>query len=223
MTKRLNWKAIIALLLVAAMALPLFACEKDQVPADTHIYENRYENKRYYYSQGYPEDWTVSFGENDYELATLNLRNNSQEGVLCAKLFPLLNTSDVSYTIYKYNTKSMMNTLNGISANIMNSNSDYFLNDVFVEDGLERNSFVFTSDGPETEYPNRFQFHTADYSFVRDGEDWKGKFYVSTCNSTWFFLICMEAKRTEWDSAYSVFSLMIQDFGFEGFEKTAKK
>ena len=217
MKHTINTKSIIAILMVAVMCLSLFACNKDKVDEEKHIYENRYVNQRYYYSQGYPDDWTLTFGQDDFALATLNVNNGSQSGYLCAKFFPLNDTSDVSFTIYKYDTTSMMNTLNGISARLTNSSSDYYLNDVFVDGDNIRDSFTFTSD-IESENPNHFQFHTANYKFVRDGEDWRGKFYVSTANSTWFFLVCMEATEAKWDAAYEVFSLMIQDFGFEGFE-----
>ena len=126
------------------------------------------------------------------------------------------------FTVYKYNTKSMMNTLNSITDNLMNPSSDYYLNDVFVEEERPRDSFTFTSQEATPENPNHFQFNTALYSFVRDGEDWKGKFYVSTAQSTWLFLVCVEAKNAKWDESYEIFKLMMEDFAFEGYE-TEKK
>ncbi|MBO4326966.1 MAG: hypothetical protein J5950_06820 [Clostridia bacterium] len=220
MTKIRRIKILVAAVLTIAMALSMFACKKAETPKETHIYENRYINQRFYYSQGYPDDWTFSAGDDQYQLADLNTYGNT-EGYLCAKFFPKDSgyNGDVSFTVYKYNTNSMMNTLNGITENLMNQNSVYYLNDIFVEEDLQRDSFTFTTDW-EPEKPNHFQWNTANYKFVRDGEDWNGKFYISTGNNTWFFLICMETKVEKWDANLETFGLMMSDFGFEGFEKS---
>ena len=223
MTKLTRIKILVAVLLVIAMALPMFSCKKDQQVTVSHIFEKRYINQRFYYSEGYPDDWAYSIGEDDMHIAELSTRGNT-EGYLCAKFFPEASgyNGDIAVTIYKYNTNSMMNTLNGITDNLMDPESNYYLNDVFVEEELTRDSFTFTSD-PASEKPNHFQWNTANYSFVREGEDWKGKFYVSTGNNTWFFLVCMEAKTTVWDENLSTFNDMMADFGFEGFEKSDEK
>lgn len=225
MTKTRTIKILVAAVLAMVIALSMFACKKDDGPKETHIFENRYINQRFYYSQGYPDDWRFTAGNDEYELAELKTYGNT-EGYLCAKFFPVgadgQPDPDVSFSVYKYNTNSMMNTLNGITENLMNPDSTYYLNDVFVEEEMTRDSFVFTTEW-EQEKPNHFQWNTANYKFVRDGEDWTGKFYVSTGNATWLFLVCMETKDSKWDATLKTFQDMMSDFGFEGFEKTDEK
>ncbi len=223
MTKLTKVKILVAVLLVVVMAVPMFSCKKDETVKVTHVFENRYINQRFYYSMGYPDNWVYSTGEDDLQLEDLSTYGNT-EGYLCAKYFPQDEgyTGDVAVTVYKYNTNSMMNTLNGITTNLMTEGSSYYLNDVFHEGEILRDTFTFTSDAA-SEKPNHFQWNTANYSFVREGEDWKGKFYVSTGNNTWFFVVCMEAKVDKWDANVSIFNDMMKDFGFEGFEKSDEK
>ena len=222
-TKRI--RIVVAALLVLVMSLALFACHKETQYVEERNYEKRYDNDKFYYVVGYPDDWSVMYGESGKELAELNVKNGNQEGYLCAKLFPSTegDVGNVVYTIYKYDTKSMMNTINDITERLMNEDSDYYLNDVFVEEGRERASFVFTSPEYVKENPNHFQFNTAQYRFVRNGEDWRGKFYVSSSNSTWMFVICVEARETEWDASYEIFNKMMEDFTFRGYEASEDK
>ena len=226
---------IILILIAAAMLTGMVSCGTDRsgngnglltappVPTDdpdayqlepNHIYENRFTQLKFYYSAGYPEDWTYAGDENE-ALEQLNA-TGMMEGILCAKFYPKITgrNGNVAVTIYRYNTGSLMNTLNGITANLMTEGSGYYLNDVFHEGELLRDAFTFTSDADSEKY-NHFQWNTANYSFVREGEDWKGKFYVSSGNSTWFFLVCTEATADVWDEYSEIFNNMMNDFTFE--------
>ena len=88
MTKTRTIKILVAAVLAMVIALSMFACKKDDGPKETHIFENRYINQRFYYSQGYPDDWRFTAGNDEYELAELKTYGNT-EGYLCAKFFPV--------------------------------------------------------------------------------------------------------------------------------------
>lgn len=209
-------KSIVAILLVCVLALSFAACKKTKQPTEKKNFDKQYENIHFYYQQGYPDNWEITYGNDGLELRVLDTKG-SQEGNLCAKLFP--NDSDkVSYCIYNYDTDSMMNTLKGISGNLMDPKSTYYFNDVFTEDEEKRDSFSFTSQEPEKVYPNHFEFHKVNYKFLKDGEEWLGTFYVSNYQYTKFILITMEAEKSVWDAQQETFGLMMEDFAFAGFE-----
>ena len=225
MTNKNRVKVLVAVLLVVVMSLSMFACKKKTEYVEKKNYEKFYDNNRYYYVVYYPDDWTVTVGEGGIELEELDYNG---EAYLCCKLFPAEqggNVEDIkaAFTIYKINTNSMMNTINDFGDKLMDVNSPYYLNDVFVEEGLERTSFNFKDDKASKENPNHFQFNTANYEFVRGGEEWRGKFYVSSSNNTWMFIVCVESVASDWDQGaqyYEIFKNMMHDFSFRGFEES---
>lgn len=228
MTNKNRVKVLVAVLLVVVMSLSLFACKKEEKYVEQKVYEKNYDNDRFYYVVYYPDDWTVTAGNEGFELAPLNPKRADQDGYLCCKLFPASQAGNVddikaSFTVYKLDTKSMMNTIKEFADKLLDPNSLYYLNDVFVEEGLERTSFNFKDTESTKENPNHFQFNTAHYDFVRNGEEWKGKFYVSSANNTWMFVVCVESVESEWDANYEIFKGMMHDFSFRGYEETKEK
>lgn len=181
-----------------------------------HIYENRFTHSIFYYSAGYPDDWTYA-GDEHEALEQLNATGRT-EGYLCAKFYPKISgrNGNVAVTVYKYSTGSKMNTLNGITKKLMDAGSEYYFNDMFHEANLSRKSLFFTDGDYYSEKYNHFQWNSVNYSFVKGEEAWKGTFHITTANNTWFFLVCVEAMEDLWDENLEVFNNFMNDFTLDG-------
>ncbi|MBP3391777.1 MAG: hypothetical protein J6L76_03200 [Clostridia bacterium] len=224
----MNFKRVLrtalSLVMIAALAMSMFTCnDGDKEPKDEKVFENQLVNDRYRFSQGYPEDWDYTQGEGGVAIRGF-LTGRKGEGFLLAKLTSKTN-ANVVYNVYKYDTGSDISRPNDWMKNLMNTldasqgTSTYEFNEVFFEE-VTRDTYVITSNDEDgtAKYENiryipQVEWRKVEYSFVNEGEDWKGAFLVTQASEAgWFFLVTCEAKATEWDAAQATFSDMLKDF-----------
>lgn len=219
-------RSALALALIALLAVSMFACSKEKEEEDTTIFDNQIVNNRYYFQQGYPDDWAYTQGEDGLELRELDVTSSKSAGWLCTKIYPKSGDDQV-YMIYKYDSGSDLTTRNDFVKDIKNvsGNSLHAFNDIFYEEsGLPRDTFVLASTEDKTTTFNQIQWDYADYTFVKDGEDWKGTFYVTVSGQAGeFMVVTCEAKATVWDTAKANFDQMMEDFAFVDMGASTKK
>ena len=211
-------KTTLSLVMIAMLAVSMFACNGgDKEAKDEKVFENQLENDRYRFSQGYPEDWDYTQGEGGTSIREF-LTGRKGEGFLLAKLVSKTN-ANVVYNVYKYDTGSDISRPNDWMKNLMNTvdasqgTSTYVFNDVFFEEAA-RDTYVMTSEEYENvRYIPQVEWRKVEYTFVQDGEDWKGAYLVTQASEAgWFFLVTCEAKATDWDAAQATFTDMLKDF-----------
>ncbi len=212
-------RTALSLVLIAVLAVSMFACSsKKALKGDESIFENQIVNDRYYFQQGYPDDWTYTQGENSTPIRELDMVYGGHEGVLCTKVYPK-NNDDMVYTIYKYKNNSTTGVISGYMQSLMADSgaSNYPFNDIFFEE-TARDTYVLTSETPDNVFYSQIQWGKADYTFVKDGEDWKGSFFVTIPPEPyWFIVVVCEAKASAWDGAQETFNQMLEDLYFPGF------
>ncbi len=220
----MNFKRVLrtalSLVMATILAVSMFACAPEQEePEDEKVFANQLVNDRYHFSQGYPEDWDYTQGEGGIAIRPF-LTGRKGEGFLLTKFVPK-NNDNVVYTVYKYDTGSDISRPNDWMKNLMDTldpsqgTSTYAFNDVFTEEAdAPRDTYMMTSSEYENiRYIPQVEWRKVEFTFVRDGEDWNGSFFVTQASEAgWFFLVVCEAKANAWDAAQTTFTDMLKDF-----------
>ncbi len=223
-------KTALSLMLVAVLAMSMFACTKaEKKDADETIFENQHKFDRYAFAQGYADEWTFYTGDDGYGLLELENPNADHDGYLVAKFTPKDN-QDMQYTIYWYDTKSPMYTdelvMNNLMADEVDGANDitFLFNEIFIEEA-PRETYVLTSEQYEKkEYSHNDCWGKASYTFVKDGDNWKGDVYaVLSSEACRYFIITCEAKEEKWTDADKIFQDMLEDFSYTTLDNTAGK
>ncbi len=197
-------------------------------PEEVKIFEKQYKDNAYYFQQGYPDDWTCIHGQDGAALRELEMTYQQHAGVLCSK-FTSKNNDQV-YTIYQYDTRSVIYTLEMFMKKAMETvdssqgQSSFPFNKVFTETDESRDTYVCISTEPIFVNYSQKSWAKADFTFIKDAVDWKGSFCVATSTQAGVFtVIVWEAKADVWDTALPNFEKMMKDFYFFNFEQSATK
>ena len=221
MTMKKVLKTALSLMLIAMLAVSMFACSEESTEdPDKTIFTNQLVNESYYFKQGYPDDWQYVQGANGLALKSLDVQVSGHKGFLCTKFIPK-NSSDIVYTVYKYNPDAARIPSGAFIGKLMNleGDSSYALNDVFFEE-VARDTYVLASENYESAtYSHRSMWNKAEYTFVQGGDDWKGAMYtIMSEQAGEFFVITCEAKASAWNDADKIFQDMLEDFDFVSWE-----
>lgn len=213
-------KTALSLMLVAILAVSMFACTPEQnEPEVEKVFENQLVNDRYRFSQGIPEGWDYTQGEGGTAIRNFFVGQKG-EGWLLAKILPVGN-ENVVYTVYKYDCGSDIATTADWMANLMDKVDPnkgvaaYKFNDWFTEEAdLVRDTYQMTSaDYKTTRYIPQVEWFEVEYTFVNEGEDWKGSYHVAKSSEAgFFFLVTCEAKADAWEANKTTFADMLKDF-----------
>ncbi len=218
-------KTALSIMLIAMLAVSMFACSEEQVEdPDAEIYSKQLVNTSYYFKQGYPDDWQYSQGADGAALRELEVQVSGHKGVLCTKFAPK-DSSDMEYAVYKYNPDSQRIASSLFVAKLMNldDESSYGLNEVFFEE-VARDTYKVTSEEAESAtYSHRSMWNKANYEFVKGSDDWKGTMYTILSEQAGeFVVITCEAKADSWDDADKIFQKMLEDFDFVSWDGESK-
>ncbi len=212
-------RMVFAIAMVAVLSLSMFACTEQEETKEEKIFAKQYKNDRYYFQQGYPDDWSYAHGEGGTEFRELEMVSGTHSGVLCTKFTS--KDADQVYTVYKYNTNSVTTTLESFMANAMETidpskgQSLYPFNEVFTETDEVRDTYVLTSAEATSVNYRQKSWSKAEFTFVKDTEDWKGAYYVAISPQAGEFMVVVwEAKADVWDAAIENFEKMMKDFAF---------
>jgi len=205
--KNLFSKIVLAVLLIA-VAVSSLACKK--VIEEVGVLPNQVKNHRYYYQQGYDNDWDAQADQNEFML-------DDATGLLF-KANPKAAPDKVEYRVY---FKQQLYTGLGVSTDaigyIMNENHPYYFNRAFIyEDGSARESFISAENWEDARY-NKMQFYHVSYTFVKNGEPWKGV-YNMIMKANDCFVITFEAAETEFDLYKEDYNELMSDWRKLGWE-----
>lgn len=233
-SKKLLTKVILCVLALVSLFAFVGCSEEEGAPADQkdYIHEKQYENKRYYFSQGYPNDWKVAEGEDGVFLVKSEHKSYNDIGLVSQ-----FSKGKAKYSVYslKYNfmTASEYDYVMGLLG--QDPENPYEFNKYFYDDkeytpsdeGM-REAFVWDKtienieDLDNKEYTfeddnNEILFRQLTYSFTVDGVDWKGAMFVTAAKEG-FYVITTEAEASVWDSEFKTMTKMVSDFHITGFE-----
>lgn len=237
----MNSKKITTRILLCILALvSLFAvvgCSEKKPIAESYLFEKQLNSDRYYFEQGYPDDWTLTTGTDGYykkqitQYADGTTNNYISDCGLVAQISP---NAKAKYSVYSLKYSFMRSTLGDFLIGIVGESTDYpfFLNNLFIDDpdNKARENFVFDidikgADGKVDDQKvqatsvvyNKIQFQKAAYTFTVDGVDWKGMMFVTLAKEG-FYVITLEAAKDSWDANYTQMEKMLQDFRLRGWE-----
>lgn len=227
-SKKILTRIMLCLLAVVSM-FTVVGCKKDTPISETYLFEDQYDNIRYYVKQGYPSDWVKIEGKDGYYLKKIDQYVDGSKGNLIqdcgliAQFSPSDNVDKVKYSIYTLKYHFMRYTLGDFLLGLVgkSDNLKIELNTLFVEDeeNQPRSAFVWTDDINDDKllestkvFYNKIQFHKVGYTFTVDGVDWKGIMLVNNQCNEGFYVFTLEAEASVWDSYYSVMEKMLSDF-----------
>lgn len=170
--------------------------------------QNQLKNIRYYFQQGYREDWDANFDPGERAL--------DDRYQLLFEMWPAEARGDALYSIYTGDTELLLTTVLETTDKMMDPEQDLYFNKRFIRDEKERENFKFTSDKSMATY-NKLQYQHVSYSFTQDGADWVGDFYV-TMKGSKYYVIVWERKAEIKDKYHDQFIESISDYRFVGFE-----
>lgn len=234
MNSRKFLKKISVCALTLVLALSMAACgskdegerKKDGVEAadeyNEYIYDKQYENKRYYFSQGYPDDWQIKEGEDQVALSTVECPDFSD-----VELITQFSKGNAKYSVYCMKHSFMATSPSLLASGILGINEDYnFTFNEYFNEGAPRDNYVpDTVENEEalkemvvTHKNNDLSFTQVTYTFTVDGINWKGAMNLTTSNEG-FFLITIESTEAEWASNFELMNeKMLADFHLKGYE-----
>ncbi len=215
-------KSILALVLVVASIFTMVACKKEVVEEKTQELPNIVESKRHYYQQGYLDSWTVVKQGQDGHLF------DEATGLLI-QLAPAKDgkaVENVQYNVWIHGSEKigLTTSRNDLIKLITNdTNADFAFNKInVVEEGKERESYA--QQGEPSRFTGKYsklQFDKVEYTYTRDGNDWKGIYYITWANDSKYFVVSYEAEASVFDTYKADAEETIGDFRKEGWE-TAK-
>ena len=235
-SRKISTRILLCLLaLVSLFAVVGCSDSNEELPKETYIYEKQLNSRRYYFEQGYPDDWTIKEGENgNYikkieQFADGTVKNYIQDCGLVAQFSPTANPEKAKYSVYSLKYPFMRATGGDFLLGLVGKSKEYVLtfNDLFIEDeeNKPRENFVWATEVENTEesitsttaHYNKMQFQKVAYNFTVDGVDWKGVMLV-TPSKEGFYVITLEAAADAWDANYKVMENMLSDFRMRGWE-----
>ena len=234
-SKKLLTKVVLCMLaLVSLFSFVGCSEEKEQASADQkdYIHEKQYENIRYYFSQGYPNDWKVEEGEDGVFLVKSEHGNFNDMGLVSK-----FSKGKAKYSVYtlksNFMTASEYDYVWGLlGKDIENpyefnkyfyddkeyTPSDEGMREAFVWDKtIENIDELYNDEYKFVDENNDIEFCQLTYSFTVDGVDWKGAMFVTAAKEG-FYVITTEAEASVWDSEFKTMTKMVSDFHITGFE-----
>lgn len=227
---------IMLCLLAIISTFTVAGCKDPENPIEeSYFYENQLNSIRYYFEQGYPDDWSIKQGTDGNYIKKIEQYADGTKNQyitdcgLVAQFFPKSNPDKVKYSVYSLKYPFMRATGGDFLLGLVGVSSDYPLefNNLFIEDEEynPRTAFVWSNtitDDPEsikstTVYYNKMTFQKVPYTFTVDGVDWKGMMLV-TVGKEGFYVITLETEASVWDSNYSTMESMLKDFRMRGWE-----
>ena len=234
-SKKILTRIMLCLLAVVSM-FTVVGCKKDPTPiSESYIFDKQLNSIRYYFEQGYPDDWTLKAGNDGNYIKKIEQYADGSKNQyitdcgLVAQLSPTANADKVKYSVYSLKYPFMRATGGDFLLGLVGKSTDYPLsfNELFNEDveNKPREAFVWATTVEDTEESitsttaryNKMQFQKVAYNFTVDGIDWKGIMLV-TPSKEGFYVITLEAAKDAWDANYSVMEKMLTDFRMRGWE-----
>jgi len=154
----MNSKKFTTRILLCLLALvSLFAvvgCSEKKPIAESYLFGKQFGSNRYYFEQGYPDDWTLTQGKDGYYLKKIEQYTDGTKDQYiadCGLVAQISPNANVKYSVYslKY-TGFMRSTLGDFFVGLVEKEAPYhfFLNDLFVDDldNKARENFDFNVD-----------------------------------------------------------------------------
>ncbi len=188
--------------LIGCMVLSFFGCKKDE-SGPTHLFETQVENWGYYFQQGVPDTW--KFKENKDDML-------DESTGLCFQSYPEEAEGNVVYSIYSYYHGVVRASVETFANWTMNSEHTIYFNKYFLDaDGEPRENYS-ASEEAQVQIYNRIQSRSVQYTFVKDGEDWKGVYNVLGSGTNDLIVITYEAKADVYDTYFDTYKECMNDF-----------
>lgn len=224
------FKSVIAIVLVIVSVFTFFGCSKDKTDdKDEQTLPNMVESKRWYYQQGFLNNWMVNLVGQDGHVYDENTG-------LLLQLVPTGVTVDdegveksdgvavegVQYNVFVNKSEAILMTSSAddIIRYVMDEENDDFAfntnnyidapRDAFMQNGEESESF--------TAKYSKLQFESVSYTFTKDGEDWQGIYNFITAKDKTYFIISYEAETSKFEEYKDDYLEIIGDFRKEGWE-----
>lgn len=234
-SKKILTRIMLCLLAVVSM-FTVVGCNKGETPiSESYIFDKQLDSIRYYFEQGYPDDWTLKAGNDGSYIKKIEQYADGSKNQyindcgLVAQLSPTANADKVKYSVYSLKYPFMRATGGDFLLGLVGKSADYPLefNNLFIEDeeNNPRAAFVWSQEIEDTQesiksttvYYNKITFQKVPYTFTVDGVDWKGMMFV-TVSKEGFYVITFEAAADAWDANYSTMEKMLKDFRMRGWE-----
>ena len=199
-------KNLIVVSMLGSLIFSMSAC-KGETDVPNGI-KDQYINEKYYIQTGVPENWTMQADVNkDYLDTTTGLLFNIYPDTSADSRSPQFSV------FHKKNTMIQL-TLNG-SMDLVKAEFD--------KSGREG----LTQSAPENIFKRKMQYKYVKYDFQKNGETWKGEYYVIIINNGYLILdyegsaVATDGSTSPFDKYYSEFSKIMEDFRILGFEEEA--
>lgn len=206
-------KAFVAVLLIACSLMSFAACKKEEEKSRDKL-ANQYESASYYFRQGYSDSWKINMQPTDGKLVPDYADQN-----LALQLIPAAEATGVQYNIFcNWNMEitSMTDSSTDIATKIMDENSKIYFNKINYLD--PRDEYVQADTASPVTY-NKMQWNQVTFTYIdQDGDQCKGVWNLLT-EGTDFYIVSYEAKADKYDTYFTQFEEMINDFKKIGFEK----
>ena len=228
-----NFLTKVLLCVLAIIAVFSFAgCgeEPGSEISKSYLYDKQYENKRYYFTQGYPNDWKVSEGNDGIFLVDIEHPIFQDMGLVSQ-----FAKDNAKYSVYCLKYNFMTASLNDYVMGLLGKDAQYGFefNKYFFDDKEYtpsddggREAFVWDDtieskadleDKTVAHENTGYQFCQLTYTFTVDGVDWKGTMNVVGAKEG-FYIITAEAAANVWDAEFKTMSNMLGDFHITGWE-----
>ena len=214
-------RGMIAVCLVLSAVLAMAGCKEEKSGyKKEHLPKGPEKFSRYYFQQYYPDNWGLLVGDDGYYYHRFDEPAVGKAG-LVVQFVPNDNAENVKYSVYHTNESSVAITLETIANRVFDESlqDPRYYNNLYLDPAVGiRDTFVVTSEKPEKINYNIRQYLKVTYTFVVEGEDWRGEYYVSNGQSS-YYIISFEAKADLWENYEPTFRKMIDDFEETGFEQ----
>ncbi len=225
-------KSVIALMLVLCAVLSFAACKKEQEKSDGKL-ANQYHSQKYYFRQGYTENWKVKLSGTDGAFV-----EDHADQKLALQLVPFEKSTDsegkvtvgtteavgVQYNVFcNWGTgTSLVSSQNDIVKNVMDEDKRmYFFNNVNYID-VTRDSYRQTVEEAKSVTYNDLQWQQVTFEFVgEDNVQWKGIWNLLT-NGVNYYIVSYEAHADKYATYEADFLEMIDDFKKVAMEQDNK-
>ena len=230
-SKKLLTKIVLCVLALVSL-FSFVGCSDDEGkdPSKNYIFSKQYENKRYYFSQGYPDDWKATEGKDGMFLVSIDHPIYKDIGLVSQ-----FQKGNAKYSVYSLKYNFMAASLTDYVMGLLGKDvqlgfefNKYFCDDKEYTPSDEggREAFVWdeTIDNKDalskklfTHENTGYQFCQLTYTFTVDGVDWKGAMNVVNAKEG-FYVVTTEAAASSWDADFKTMTEMLGDFHIIGFE-----
>lgn len=201
------FKNLIVVSILGSLLINMSAC--NVVKVEPTIFKTQYPNYKYYIQTGIPDNWSIQADPNqDY----LDVKTG-----LLFHLYPNESSESRSpqFSVYHKKNEMIQLTLKG-SMDLVRSD--------YEQSGREG----ITQTEPDNIFHRRMQYKFVKFDFQKNGETWKGEYYVITVNDGYLILNyeasakAIEGGVSAFDKYYSLFTKLMDDFQLLGFEEDEK-